>query len=105
MAEEKNRFLNYSGLELLWAKIRARYDKKLDNVTSKDSSIKVSSGREISANISTAEDNALHVNNGLYVPSTAQKVQHKLRFGTELQYEFDGSKDVEVPVYDGKYND
>lgn len=105
MAEvTKQKYLDYSGLELLWRKIRQRYDKKLDSVTNRDSSIKVTSDREIAVNISTAEDNKLTLKpDGLYVPGGVVVLQHKLRFGTELQYEFDGSKDVDVPVYGGEY--
>lgn len=33
----------------------------------------------------------------------AKKVEHKLRFGADRVYEFDGSADVTVPVYTGAY--
>lgn len=34
----------------------------------------------------------------------AKRVEHKLTFGAEGLYEFDGSKDVNIPVYTGNYD-
>ena len=35
---------------------------------------------------------------------TAAKLKHSLTFGADEAYHFDGSKDVNVPVYTGSYN-
>lgn len=95
------RFLDYSGVETLWQKIRNRYDKKLDSVTNHDDSIEVTSDREISVKISSSEGNLLGVKqDGLY---SSQPVLHKLTFGAGGEYVYDGTKDVTVPVYDGEY--
>ena len=97
MAEKH--FLDYSGVETLWRKIRERYDKKLDSVTNRNETIEVISGREIAVKVSSAENNLLHVErDGLY---SAAPVLHKLTFGP---YEYDGSKDVDVDIYDGEYH-
>lgn len=34
----------------------------------------------------------------------AKRVEHSLYFGADKVYQFDGSKDVTVPVYMGEYN-
>lgn len=34
----------------------------------------------------------------------AKRVGHKLIFGNEGQYQYDGSEEVVVPTYNGKYN-
>ena len=95
------RFLDYSGVETLWRKIRERYDKKLDSVTNHDESIKVTDGREIGVNVSSSEGNLLQVKKGLYV---AAPVLHKLTFGSDKNYVYDGTEDVTVPVYKGEYD-
>jgi hypothetical protein len=102
MANKPNRWLNYVGLELLWSRIKKRYDKKLDSVESHDNTIRVVSGREIAVKVSNAENNAIQTKeDGLYVSSIP--TLHKLTFGAGGEYVYDGSKDVTVPVYDGSY--
>ena len=99
MAEK--RFLDYSGVEYLWSKIRKRYDKKLDSVTNHDESIEVSSDREIAVKVSSTENNLLSKQgDGLYA---AAPVLHKLTFGAGEAFVYDGTKDITVPVYDGSY--
>ena len=98
MADKK--FLDYSGVEALWNKIRKRYDKKLDSVTNHDASIEVTNDREISVKVSSSEGNLLVVDQGLYVSAP---VLHKLTFGAGEEYVYDGTKDVTVPVYDGSH--
>ena len=94
------RFVDYAGLERFWQRITDKYDKKLDSVTNKNSTIKVTNSLEIEVKVSPAEDNLLVVNQGLFVPKN-----HKLTFGLDKAYEYDGTKDVEVPVYDGTYKE
>lgn len=89
------KFVSYTSLEHFWKRITQRYDKKLDSVTNKDETIEVSSDREIAVRVSSAKDNNLENKNGLYVPKN-----HKLTFGDKV---YDGSEDVNVPVYDGSY--
>ena len=94
-----DKWLDYSGVETLWKKIRARYDKKLDSVTNRDESIEVTSDREIAVKVSSAEGNLLaKTEDGLY---PAAPVLHTLKFG---KYEYDGTSDVIVDIYDGEYN-
>lgn len=57
--------------------------------------------------VSSAEGNILQVKTeegveGLFVPETTIPDLHKLRFGADQVYEYDGSKDVTVPVYMGE---
>ena len=94
-----NKFVSYERLERFWQRIKERYDKKLDSVTNKDETIVVSSGREISVRVSSNKNNMLEVETGkgLYVPKN-----HVLKFGP---YEYDGTEDVIVTVYDGEYYD
>ena len=78
----------------------------LQSVTNRDASVEVSNGREIAAKVSQAEGNILQVKSGqgeegLYAPSTQPVRMHKLTFGADQEYVYDGSKDVTVPVYDG----
>ena len=40
---------------------------------------------------------------GNIISSEAEKVKHKLTFGADQTYVFDGSADVTVPVYTGNY--
>ena len=35
---------------------------------------------------------------------TAAKLKHSLTFGADHAYEFDGSKDVNIPAYNGSYS-
>ena len=95
------RFLDYSGVETLWRKIRERYDKKLDSVTNHDESIEVTYGREIGVKVSSLEGNLLKVEKGLYVAAPSL---HKLTFGSDKNYVYDGTEDVTVPVYKGEYD-
>ena len=93
-----NKFVSYEKLERFWQRIRERYDRKLDSVTNRDETITVSSGREISVRISSNKNNLLSIDKdkGLFVPKNK-----KLIFG---DYEYDGSEEVIVTVYDGEYN-
>lgn len=97
------KFVSYEGLDRFWKRITQRYDKKLDSVTNKDDSIKVDSGREISARVSTTEGNLLSVEKGkgLFVK---KPVLHKLTFGADKEYTYDGTEDITVPVYNGEYD-
>ena len=109
MANKKESYLNYNGTQWLWDRIRKRYDRKLDSVTWGDPSIIVTDKRKISVRISEAVGNALQLNTtpgqqGLYVSNVAEAVKHKLKFGADQVYEYDGSKDVTVPVYSGEYD-
>ena len=97
-------YLDYAGVEQFWDRICRRFDKKLDSVTGRDDSIKVTNRREIGVQISDAEGNILQLKTkpgekGLYVPPT--KAMHKLTFGAGEEYVYDGSEDVTVPVYTG----
>ena len=93
---------HFGNLHHLWKRITQRYDKKLDSVTNQDSSITVTAGRKIAARFSVEEGNAIKLNrDGLFVPEKAKAVQHKLKLG---EVEYDGSEDVNVPVYDGEYH-
>lgn len=97
------KFLDYSGVETLWNKIRKRYDKKLDSVTNYDNSIEVTNDREINVKVSSSEGNLLSVEqDGLY---SARPVLHKLTFGADKEYTYDGTEDVTVPVYNGEYHE
>ena len=92
-----DKYLDKSGVELLWQKIKQLTDKKLESVEGADSSISVTNKKKISVNISKSENNFLKLNaDGLQVGPL-----HKLSFGP---YEYDGSKDVSVTIYDGEYN-
>ena len=108
MANDTNRWADYNGLEMFWDRIRRRYDKKLDAVVAKDDSVKVTDNNRIQVKISRAEGNALQLKTedgekGLFVPAPAK--QHKLTFGADQEYVYDGSEDVTVPVYKGDYNE
>ena len=89
------KFVSYDALEHFWKRITQRYDKKLDSVTNKDETIEVSSGCEIAVRVSSAENNNLENKDGLYVPKN-----HTLTVGDKV---YDGTQDVEVPIYDGSY--
>jgi hypothetical protein len=98
----ENKFLDYSGVELLWLKIKQLTDKKLEKVESNDSSIVVKDRNKISVRLSASEGNTLSVEqDGLYSGIPAL---HKLTFGSDQQYVYDGTEDVTVPVYDGTYD-
>lgn len=105
MAIHDEEYLDYEGVEQFWDRIKRRYDKKLDSVTNRDESIKVTNKREIAVQISDEEDNILQLmteygKKGLYVPRT-KSLEHKLTFGAGEKYVYDGSEDVTVPVYQG----
>ena len=99
-----NKFVDYAGLDRFWLRITQRYDKKLDSVTNQNNSIEVTDSRKISAKIASADDNLLQVkpgvSGGLYV---GKPVLHKLTFGSDQNYVYDGTEDVTVPVYTGEY--
>lgn len=96
-----DKFLDYSGVELLWRKIKQLTDKKLEKVEPADQTITVSDKNKIAVRISKSEGNLLSAKqDGLY---SARPVLAKLTFGAKEEYTYDGTKDVTVPVYDGKY--
>jgi len=96
-----NRYLDYSGTYELWRRIVKLCDKKLESVTPKDDSIVVTDKNKISVKISKAKNNLikLKAGEGLCVDSL---MNHKLTFGADQEYVYDGSEDVTVPVYTGK---
>ena len=99
MAEK---YLDKSGVELLWLKIKQLTDKKLEKVENADSSIQVIDKNKISVRVSTSEGNLLSVKqDGLY---SERPALHKLIFGSDKQYVYDGTEDVTVNTYDGQYN-
>lgn len=71
-----DKLLDYSGVETLWSKILKLINRKLRVSSSKGNLLKESA-------------------DGLLVSPL-----HKLTFGP---YEYDGSKDISVTVYDGEY--
>ena len=98
MAEK---FLNYSDTALLWKRINKLLDKKMETVENADDSIVVTNKNKIAVRVSPSEKNLLKLKQGegLYVPS-----MQKLKFGADQVYEYDGSKEVLVPVYKGEVN-
>jgi len=97
-----DKYLNSSDVELLWRKIIKLIDKK--TVASADDSIQVTD-KGIAVKISASEGNQLQLKpgEGLYVDVPVPGKMHKLTFGAGEEYVYDGSKDVTVPVYTGKY--
>ena len=94
------KYLDYSGTDLLWRKILKLLNKKIEKVESSDKSIKVIGNNKVAVNISASETNNLSlVNDGLYVPNK----MHTLTFGAHQEFVYDGSKDVTVPEYDGTH--
>lgn len=97
MAEK---YLDYSGTDLLWRKILKLLNKKIEKVESSDESIKVTGNNKVAVNISASETNNLSlVNDGLYVPNK----MHTLTFGAHQEFVYDGSENVIVPEYDGTH--
>ena len=96
------KYLNDSGVELLWRKINKLLSRKIESVESANDSISITNKNKISVNISSAEDNLLQLvpGKGLYVPTR----MHKLTFGAREEFVYDGSKDITVPVYNGEYH-
>ena len=100
MAEIKH-YLDYSGTDELWKRIVKLCNKKLESVTNADDSIVVTENRKIAVKISESEGNRLELKpNGLYVKPAS--VMHKLTFGADQEYVYDGSEDITVPVYMGE---
>ena len=99
MAEK---YLNDSGVELLWRKINKLLKRKIEEVEPLNDSINVSDKNKITVNISASESNLLQLKpgEGLYVPNK----MHKLTFGAEKEFVYDGSEDITVPVYDGRHD-
>jgi hypothetical protein len=97
-------YLDREGTELLWQRIVSLLNKKLDHITNSDGSIDVTDRNNVSVRISPDEDNILKLdhNKGLYVK--APDKMHKLTFGADQYYTYDGSEDITVPVYMGKTN-
>ena len=60
-------------------------------------------GNENRVYIDSSTD-ALYYWNGQYKPMKSGAVLHKLTFGADQEYVFDGSEDVTVPVYMGAFN-
>ena len=97
MAEK---YLNYSGTDLLWRKILKLLNKKIESIENSDESIKITDKNKIAVNISASETNNLSlVRDGLYVSNK----MHTLTFGAHQQFVYDGSEDVTVPEYDGTH--
>lgn len=101
MAEK---YLNYSGTDLLWKKLIKLLEKKIDNIESFDDSITVTDKNKLSVNISVSEDNLLKLIPGEGLFAQAPSKMHKLTFGAGGEFVYDGSEDVTVPVYDGTHN-
>lgn len=96
-----DKYLDKSGVELLWQKIKQLVNRKIEKVIPADKSISVRNNNEIKVNVSTSEDNLLSVKqDGLY---SSRPVLHKLTFGSDQQYIYDGTEDVTVHTYDGTY--
>ena len=96
MAEK---YLDYSGADLLWKRIQKLLNGKISEVKNTDETITITNKNSISVKISSSEGNQLQKNsNGLYV---AVPKMHKLTFGAGEEFVYDGSKDITVPVYDG----
>ena len=96
-----DKYLDYSGVELLWLKIKQLTDKKLEKVENKDSTIVVTDRNKIAVRLSKSEGNLLSVKqDGLY---SARPVLHKLIFGSDKNYVYDGTEEVIVHTYDGTY--
>ena len=97
MAEK---YLDYSGTDLLWRKILKLLNRKLESIENSDESIKVTDNNKVAVNISASETNNLSlIRDGLYVPNK----MHKLVFGAHQQFVYDGSEDITVPEYDGTH--
>ena len=107
MAIDKNKWADYVNLEWFWDRIRKRYDKKLDRVIPHNESILVEANNRVAVQISPESDNTLQLKTengkkGLYVAPV--KSLHRLIFGAREEFVYDGSEDVTVPVYQGKYD-
>lgn len=97
-----DKFLDYSGVELLWQKIKQLTDKKLERVEAGDASVSVKDNNKVAVQISKSENNLLGLKqDGLY---SARPVLNKLTFGADKAYTYDGTEDVTVPVYQGETN-
>jgi len=101
----KQSFLDANGVKHLWEKIKKLLDSKLDSVEPKDHSIVVSESNHVGVKISDTEENILQLNDehgeeGLYVPAPPKP--HKLIFGANEEYSYDGSEDITIPVYTGE---
>ena len=97
-----DKFLDYSGVELLWRKIKQLTDKKLEKVEAGNASVTVKDNNKVAVQISKSEDNLLSLKqDGLH---SARPVLNKLTFGADKAYTYDGTEDVTVPVYQGETN-
>lgn len=99
MAEK---YLDYSGTDLLWRKIIKLLNRKQDRFVAKDDSILLSNN-EISVRISASENNLLTLIPGEGLYAQAPSKMHKLTFGAGGEFVYDGSEDITVPVYDGTH--
>ena len=102
MAEK---FLNYSGTDLLWKRITKLIDKKTMSIKNADDSIQVTANNEIAVKISASANNLLQLKSGEGLYVKAPDKMHTLKFGTNQIFEYDGSKDVIVPIYLGDINE
>lgn len=102
MAEK---FLNYSGTDLLWKRISKLIDKKTIPVKNADDSIQVTAKNEIAVKISASANNLLQLKTGEGLYVKAPDKMHTLKFGANQVFEYDGSQDVTVPVYLGDVNE
>lgn len=99
----KTRILLKNGIEADWDMVENFIPLKgemiIYNADENHSSprIKVGNGIDIPRNLPFINSTAI---DGL----VADRVKHKLTFGMNEAYQFDGSADVTVPVYMGEYN-
>lgn len=110
MSEQYYVYFGNSNVQRFWRNLKRILDRKLESVTNKDNTVLVADKRKIAVKISPAEGNALTVKNipgeeGLFAAKGMQKLEHKLTFGADQDYVFDGSQDVTVPVYQGTIDD
>lgn len=94
------KYLDYSGVELLWKRIKKLTENQIGKIEADDGSISVRDKNKIKVNISKSEGNSLELKqDGLYASRAAIS---KLTFGADKEYVYDGTEDVTVPVYMGE---
>ena len=101
MAEK---YLDYSGVDLLWKRILKLLDKKMNLLVNEDGSIVITDKNQISVNISASENNLLTLIPGEGLYAQAPSKMHKLTFGAGGEFVYDGSEDITIPVYDGTHD-
>lgn len=107
MSETNREYFSESGLQRFWRYLKQILDRKIESVSGKDNSINVVDKRKVGVKISPARGNTLKINNfpgeeGLYAESTIGRLEHKLVFGADREYVFDGTRDITIPVYMGE---